>query len=64
MYERFATMDNVFVTDGNVTDYDEIRRFVTGYHIDDGRVAFDPTRWPSVSTSNQSPLTVSIHRNA
>lgn len=42
MYERFATMDNVFVTDGNVTDYDEIRRFVTGYHIDDCRVAFDP----------------------
>ena len=42
MYEQFATLDNVFITEGNVTDYDSIRRFVTGYHIVDGQVRQDP----------------------
>jgi len=32
----------VFITEGNVTDYDSIRRFVTGYHIVDGQVRQDP----------------------
>jgi len=41
MYEDFANLENVFITDGNVTDYDSIRRFVTGYHIEDGRVKYD-----------------------
>jgi phage terminase large subunit-like protein len=42
MYEDFGSLDNVFVTEGNVTDYDCIRRFVTGYHIQDGSVKHDP----------------------
>ena len=41
IYEDFANLENVFITDGNVTDYDSIRRFVTGYHIKDGRVKYD-----------------------
>ena len=41
MYDQFQNLDNVFITDGNVTDYDSIRRFVTGYHVEDGRVKYD-----------------------
>lgn len=41
VYEQFQELDNVFVTEGNVTDYDSIRRFVTGYHIDNGVVKYD-----------------------
>lgn len=41
MYQQFAELDNVFITEGNVTDYDSIRRFVTGYHLEDGRVKYD-----------------------
>ena len=42
IYEQFTKLDNVFITEGNVTNYDAIRRFVTGYHIHDGRVTYDP----------------------
>lgn len=41
MYEEFGNCENVFITEGNVTDYDSIRRFVTGYHIEDGVVKYD-----------------------
>lgn len=36
---RFA--DEVFVTPGNVTDYDYIRRCITGYYVENGVVNFD-----------------------
>ena len=42
IYEQFGELDNVFLTEGNVTDYDAIRRFVTGFHIVDGQVRQDP----------------------
>ena len=42
IYQEFASLPNVFITEGNVTDYDSIRRFVTGYHIEDGQVKHDP----------------------
>ena len=41
IYQDFASLDNVFVTEGNVTDYDSMRRFVTGYHIKDGVVQYE-----------------------
>ena len=41
MYDQFQNLENVFITDGNVTDYDSIRRFVTGYHVEDARVKYD-----------------------
>ena len=41
IYETFDTLDNVFLTEGNVTDYDSIRRFLTGYHVEGGVVKFD-----------------------
>ena len=41
IYQEFANLDNVFITEGNVTDYDSIRRKVTGYHIQDGVVQYD-----------------------
>ena len=42
IYQEFGSLENVFITEGNVTDYDSIRRFVTGYHIQDGQVKHDP----------------------
>ena len=42
IYDEFQNHDNVFITEGNVTDYDSIRRFVTGYHIENGAVKYDP----------------------
>ena len=42
IYQEFMQLPNVFITEGNVTDYDSIRRFVTGYHIQDGSVQYDP----------------------
>ena len=41
IYETFESLDNVFVTEGNVTDYDAIRRFLTGFHIEGGVVGYD-----------------------
>ena len=41
IYESFEALDNVFVTEGNVTDYDAIRRFLTGFHIEGGVVGYD-----------------------
>lgn len=42
IYQDFSSLPNVFITEGNVTDYDSIRRFITGYHITDGQVKHDP----------------------
>lgn len=42
LYSKLDECDNVHVTPGNVTDYDFIRRFLTGHHVnDDGRVLVD-----------------------
>ena len=61
MYEQFKNLDNVFITEGNVTDYDAIRRFVTGYHIEDGRVQYDAESSPRDTTSNPSRSTALTH---
>jgi len=42
IYQEFSELPNVFITEGNVTDYDSIRRFITGFHIVDGQVKHDP----------------------
>ena len=42
LYARLHECDNVHITPGNVTDYDFIRRFLTGHHVNaDGRVLVD-----------------------
>lgn len=42
IYGRLMDLPNVHVTPGNVTDYDFIRRFVTGYHVnEEGQVRSD-----------------------
>ena len=42
LYGRIEELENVHVTPGNVTDYDFIRRFITGQHVgEDGKVLFD-----------------------
>ena len=42
LYGRLHEFDNVHITPGNVTDYDFIRRFLTGHYVDeDGRVVVD-----------------------
>jgi phage terminase large subunit-like protein len=41
MYLRFQDLDNVHVTKGNVTDYNVIRRLISGNYIEDGRVKYD-----------------------
>lgn len=41
IYGQMETLPNVHLTDGNVTDYDAIRRFLTGYHLTDGVVQYD-----------------------
>ena len=50
IYQEFSELPNVFITEGNVTDYDSIRRFITGFHIVDGQVKHDPD--PLASQSN------------
>ena len=42
IYQEFSALPNVFITEGNVTDYDSIRRFITGFHIAEGQVKHDP----------------------
>jgi len=41
MYLRFQDMDNVHVTPGNVTDYNVIRRLISGHYVADGKVQYD-----------------------
>ena len=42
LYSRLHEFDNVHVTPGNVTDYDFIRRFLTGHHVsEEGRTLVD-----------------------
>jgi phage terminase large subunit-like protein len=43
IYAKLADLDNVHVTPGNVTDYDYVRKMITGHHTnDEGRVIVDP----------------------
>lgn len=41
IYLELRHADDVTVTPGNVTDYDYIRRAITGYHVVDGQVRWD-----------------------
>ena len=41
IYLDLRHADEVMVTPGNVTDYDYIRRCISGYHVVDGQVQFD-----------------------
>jgi phage terminase large subunit-like protein len=41
IYMQLKDADEVTVTPGNVTDYDYIRRAISGYYIEDGQVKFD-----------------------
>lgn len=42
VYNRFNDLENVHITPGNVTDYDVIRRLISGNYVSDGRVCYDP----------------------
>jgi phage terminase large subunit-like protein len=42
VYNRFEELENVHITPGNVTDYDVIRRLVSGNYVLDGKVCYDP----------------------
>lgn len=41
VYLGFNDLENVHVTPGNVTDYNVIRRLVSGHYVLDGRVEYD-----------------------
>ena len=41
IYGRLKDLDNFFITPGNATDYDAIRRFVTGVYYEDGMEKYD-----------------------
>lgn len=41
IYMELRHADEVTVTPGNVTDYDYIRKCITGYYVEDGQVMFD-----------------------
>jgi len=41
VYNQFQDLDNVHITPGNVTDYDVIRRMISGHYILDGKVEYD-----------------------
>jgi len=41
IYLQLRDAEEVTVTPGNVTDYDYIRRCISGYYIEDGQVKFD-----------------------
>lgn len=41
MYMKFKDLPNVHVTPGNVTDYNVIRRLISGNYILDGKVQYD-----------------------
>lgn len=42
IYADFRKMENVIITEGNVTDYNSIRRLISGNYIEDGVVKYDP----------------------
>ena len=42
IYARIDEYPNVHITEGNVTDYNVIRRMLSGHYIQDGRVKYDP----------------------
>jgi phage terminase large subunit-like protein len=42
IYSRIHEFPNVHITTGNVTDYNVIRRIISGSYIEDGRVRYDP----------------------
>lgn len=41
IYGRFKELDNVHIAPGNTVNYDVIRRLISGYYIEDGRVKYD-----------------------
>lgn len=41
MYLQFKDLPNVHITKGNVTDYNVIRRIISGHYIVDGKVEYD-----------------------
>lgn len=42
IYADFRKMKSVIITEGNVTDYNSIRRLISGNYIEDGVVKYDP----------------------
>tara|TARA_R110001606_G_scaffold13160_1_gene57530 strand:+ start:2406 stop:4130 length:1725 start_codon:yes stop_codon:yes gene_type:complete len=42
VYAHIEEYDNVVVTKGNVTDYNVIRRLLSGHYVMDGKVQYDP----------------------
>jgi len=42
VYSQFHELDNVHLTPGNVTDYNVIRRLLSGHYVMDGKVEYDP----------------------
>lgn len=42
VYSSFNDLENVHLTPGNVTDYNVIRRLISGHYILDGKVEYDP----------------------
>jgi phage terminase large subunit-like protein len=42
IYAHIEEYDNVIVTPGNVTDYNVIRRMLSGHYVMDGKVQYDP----------------------
>lgn len=42
VYSHIEEYDNVVVTKGNVTDYNVIRRLLSGHYVMDGKVQYDP----------------------
>lgn len=42
VYSHIEDYDNVVVTKGNVTDYNVIRRLLSGHYVMDGKVQYDP----------------------
>jgi len=41
MYAQFQELDCVHLTKGNVTDYNVIRRLISGHYVADGKVQYD-----------------------
>jgi phage terminase large subunit-like protein len=42
VYSRIHEYQNVHITKGNRTDYNEVRRLISGYYVADGKVKYDP----------------------
>lgn len=42
IYSNIDKYENVYVIDGNRTDYNVIRRLISGHYVEDGRVKYDP----------------------